>query len=883
MIFKEFYVDGFGILNDFKSSFEKGINIIIGCNEAGKSTLQKFFRYTLFGYPTRGEKMLPLNGGNHGGRIKSILQSGKEVTFERTGGSKGGAIKIYYENDSSQNESEWFQLLGYAHKELYENIYAFSLDELTSLDALRESEVEDKIFSVGLGLGNTSLSKIEADIQALVDPIYTSGGKKQRIIPELLKQIQDTKQQMLRIQENISSYQSLVTEKVKLEKGVPAIENEIIQQGKDLKKTEDHLKCYESFVAIQTIDNKLQKLPVLENYPAGGLEQLNGLLEKKNELENGLRDLQHGNENEQGINTIQKEINSITCNQQLLDAQQKIFYLTNNFEHFKHLLQSQNDDTEKLKNKTKFIEEKIQQISSRWSENDISTFSDLLTHRNKVQQFKKEIETTEKKKIELEADYRAEKSRESIIHPDRLMVIIGLVLICIGAGLTLYYLWWGVSLIVAGLLLIVLRKKVVKENPIQTIERKLSEIEENVKQIKQKYESYLTHVLNIDASLLPEAVLEVLEKIERVKGEITEKNELDKKITGRAAEISRFEEEVNLLKPFLKNSSDGRTENLFYQIKTEFDEAQILFRKKEDLEKGRQSKQGEIERKTENVEQITNNLNLLLRSIGADGENEFRMKYQENNEVMELQTQKENAIRTIEAIVGVGKTPQVIEYLSANEKEKIENDEVELERTIKEKRELFKTKIDGLGANRKELERLEGESELSQILTELETKKQRLTDSYKQWLAGKIALEILNEAKAKYQVEKQPEVIKKSSNYFSKISNEKYTQINASLEEKNVMVFDANKRAKQIEQLSRGTKEQLLISLRLGFIEEYEKTAEPLPLIVDEVLVNFDPLRAKRTANILHEFAENRQILIFTCHTITKEYFKGLPVNIIEI
>ncbi|MDQ3683499.1 MAG: hypothetical protein M3352_10595, partial [Bacteroidota bacterium] len=109
------------------------------------------------------------------------------------------------------------------------------------------------------------------------------------------------------------------------------------------------------------------------------------------------------------------------------------------------------------------------------------------------------------------------------------------------------------------------------------------------------------------------------------------------------------------------------------------------------------------------------------------------------------------------------------------------------------------------------------------------------------------------------------------------------TQISASLEKKDVLVFDANKRAKQIDQLSRGTKEQLLISLRLGFIDEYENTTEPLPLIVDEVLVNFDPVRAKQTAKILHEFAENRQILIFTCHPVTKDYFENLPINIIEV
>ena len=74
-----------------------------------------------------------------------------------------------------------------------------------------------------------------------------------------------------------------------------------------------------------------------------------------------------------------------------------------------------------------------------------------------------------------------------------------------------------------------------------------------------------------------------------------------------------------------------------------------------------------------------------------------------------------------------------------------------------------------------------------------------------------------------------------------------------------------------------------MISLRLGFIKEYERKAEPLPLVVDEVLVNFDPERAKETAGILYEFAKDRQIMIFTCHPETTGYFPATGINKIYI
>ena len=89
MIFREIYIDGFGIFNNFSlTRLKPGVNIILGNNEAGKSTLLKFLRYTLFGYPKSTEqRMVPLNGGEHRGRIKAILSDKKIVTFERIAGS----------------------------------------------------------------------------------------------------------------------------------------------------------------------------------------------------------------------------------------------------------------------------------------------------------------------------------------------------------------------------------------------------------------------------------------------------------------------------------------------------------------------------------------------------------------------------------------------------------------------------------------------------------------------------------------------------------------------------------------------------------------------------------------------------------------------------
>lgn len=71
--------------------------------------------------------------------------------------------------------------------------------------------------------------------------------------------------------------------------------------------------------------------------------------------------------------------------------------------------------------------------------------------------------------------------------------------------------------------------------------------------------------------------------------------------------------------------------------------------------------------------------------------------------------------------------------------------------------------------------------------------------------------------------------------------------------------------AHAFEQLSQGAKEQLLLCLRIAVAQELA-TDEPQVLILDDVLVNTDPVRQERILDVLAAQAERLQILILTCH-----------------
>ena len=90
--------------------------------------------------------------------------------------------------------------------------------------------------------------------------------------------------------------------------------------------------------------------------------------------------------------------------------------------------------------------------------------------------------------------------------------------------------------------------------------------------------------------------------------------------------------------------------------------------------------------------------------------------------------------------------------------------------------------------------------------------------------------------------------------------------------------------------MSRGTREQLFLTLRFGLVRDVGQRAERLPVIVDEALVNFDPVRGLRAAGAFMDLAQTNQVLVFTCHPQIVDQFvdaaseRGAqPPEIIEI
>lgn len=141
-----------------------------------------------------------------------------------------------------------------------------------------------------------------------------------------------------------------------------------------------------------------------------------------------------------------------------------------------------------------------------------------------------------------------------------------------------------------------------------------------------------------------------------------------------------------------------------------------------------------------------------------------------------------------------------------------------------------------------------------------------------EWSRHALARHLLIQAKRRFEKERQPQVIRAASEIFASITEDRWAGLAASLEDSTLNVLPPHGEALAPEQISRGAQEQIYLAMRLAYIRNHAAHASALPVIMDDVLVNFDPGRARRTAAALLDLARQdgrdrrHQILFFTCH-----------------
>ncbi len=176
---------------------------------------------------------------------------------------------------------------------------------------------------------------------------------------------------------------------------------------------------------------------------------------------------------------------------------------------------------------------------------------------------------------------------------------------------------------------------------------------------------------------------------------------------------------------------------------------------------------------------------------------------------------------------------------------------------------------ESIGRKRNELDRMDGSSKAADLAEALQcsiTKIRRLTERY---IRIKLASKILREETERYRAENQDPVLKIAGRYFMELTMGSFTALRTDIDDHGGLVLEAirsNSNSLHVEAMSSGTRDQLYLALRLATLEWRIASSEPMPFIVDDILINFDDWRSAATIKALSSLGEKTQVILFTHH-----------------
>lgn len=146
----------------------------------------------------------------------------------------------------------------------------------------------------------------------------------------------------------------------------------------------------------------------------------------------------------------------------------------------------------------------------------------------------------------------------------------------------------------------------------------------------------------------------------------------------------------------------------------------------------------------------------------------------------------------------------------------------------------------------------------------------------------RLAARILQQEIDRYREEHQDPVLKIASGYFARLTLQSFTDLRTDVDDHGrpvlVGIRPGGTRL-QVEAMSSGTRDQLYLALRLATLEWRLQSSEPLPFIIDDILINFDDERSKATIGALSDLAVKNQVILFTHHRRIVDDARELRAN----
>ena len=881
MIIKSVNINSFGGIKNKKINFSKGLNIVYGENEAGKSTIQSFIKIWLYGFSSyKGKdyklneriKYTPNDGDNISGEL-NVIHEDKEYIIRRTFG------RTKKEDTSIIINSITGEEVQYINKE-EPGKYFFNINRSTFINTVfigqlgvsvkkdKEEEILDKL--------SNSIGSEEGQVS--VEVAFSKLYKYKKSISNIRKS------GSLDVLKN--KYGDLLSERYEAYK----LSNHNIENEENLiKLNEEKLNINKEISNLEIYKKYLKKIKIKKEY-----QEITEYFKRKEKLRNEQfsinKDLTF---NDEVINNIfienVKEDYSMYLN--LLDIvndeeericvkEERLIELKVPLREYYYINNLPKDILSKLeglKIKNEMLTEKYQINESIKNEIEFLNLKkkeaeNLIGSAIEIKNFKEDLESLlliyeeELKKLKSIMEEESDKPQNNIFLIS--LVVIFFISIILGIFIDnsnlkalLYTISLGI-LIFIGFNFYINKKGSNKEKTSFLLEGNIEKIEIKLNEYCSKLQvnnySELVNKLSVYKNYL-----ELEEKINRkINEKLSQRSILD--LDSAMDERENIKEEINNYLRIASVDSIDKLIKEIYKYKEDFKEVNNLEIELNNLKSSLNRTKEQLLIREEKLKRNLESIGFKNINISEIDEiiNEIEEKIKKRDEVSKSLASVEEAYSALTKGKDINKIKEELgDVININFNYSYENED-EIDEVIKEKN----IRLVDVEKKLKDIEneiknRFIGkrtipviEEEIKEVESNIEKYETQLKASY---VVSEVLTEVYDEIRSSFGPILNSNVITS----FKEFTDGKYNEVMVS--DNYEMKVKDDKSIMAAEVLSNGANDQLYLSLRLAFVEMIFKNKD-IPICLDDTFIQYDDKRLERTIKYLIK-ERFEQYIIFTC------------------
>ena len=881
MIIKSVNINSFGGIKNKKINFSKGLNIVYGENEAGKSTIQSFIKIWLYGFSSyKGKdyklneriKYTPNDGDNISGEL-NVIHEDKEYIIRRTFG------RTKKEDTSIIIDSITGEEVQYINKE-EPGKYFFNINRSTFINTVfigqlgvsvkkdKEEEILDKL--------SNSIGSEEGQVS--VEVAFSKLDKYKKSISNIRKS------GLLDVLKN--KYGDLLSERYEAYK---LSNNNIENEESLIKLNEEKLNINKEISNLEIYKKYLKKIKIKKEY-----QEITEYFKKKEKLRNEQfsinKDLTF---NDEVINNIfienVKEDYSMYLNllnivndeeERICVKEERLIELKVPLREYYYINNLPKDILSKLeglKIKNEMLTEKYQINESIKNEIEFLNIKkkeaeNLIGSAIEIKNFKEDLESLlliyeeELKKLKSIMEEESDKPQNNIFLISLVVIffisiILGIIIDNSNFKVLLYTISLGI-LIFIGFNFYINKKGSNKEKTSFLLKGNIEKIEIKLNEYCSKLQvnnySELVNKLSIYKNYL-----ELEEKINRkINEKLSQRSILD--LDSAMDERENIKEEINNYLRIASVDSIDKLIKEIYKYKEDFKEVNNLEIELNNLKSS-------LNRTKEQLLIREEKLKRNLESIGFKNINiseideiikEIEEKIKKRDEVSKSLASVEEAYSALTKGKDINKIKEELgDVININFNYSYENED-EIDEVIKEKN----IRLVDVEKKLKDIEneiknRFIGkrtipviEEEIKEVESNIEKYETQLKASY---VVSEVLTEVYDEIRSSFGPILNSNVITS----FKEFTDGKYNEVMVS--DNYEMKVKDDKSIMAAEVLSNGANDQLYLSLRLAFVEMIFKNKD-IPICLDDTFIQYDDKRLERTIKYLIK-ERFEQYIIFTC------------------